>query len=137
PRVRGRRRRRRDVVLEWLSGRTLRFRELGLWLLVLRRVAAGVGVERAFLRATRNAAVLQLRRRQARSAARYHAQREDRFCRVRRSREPVGDWDGRRPQGAWAFSDYGDRPGVGADDAGDPGHRGFQGTLLSHIAMAA
>src|SRR6185295_2395316 len=58
--VRSRRRRRRHVVLESLSGRALRFRELDLRLLVLRRAAEGMGVERAFRRATRDAALLQL-----------------------------------------------------------------------------
>ena len=50
PRARGRRRRRRHLVLEPLSRRALRRREHGVLLLVLRRAAAGVGLDRALRR---------------------------------------------------------------------------------------
>ena len=55
--VRGGRRRRRHLVLEPLSRRALRFRELDLRLFVLRRAAAGVGLERALRGAARDAAL--------------------------------------------------------------------------------
>ena len=48
--LRGRRRRRRHLVLEPLPRRPLRRREHGVLLLLLRRAAAGVGVERALRR---------------------------------------------------------------------------------------
>ena len=90
-RLRGRRRRRRHLVLEPLSRRALRLRELDLRLLLLRRAAAGMGLERAFLAPARDAALLQLRRRQVRPAPRHHVRQPRRVGALRRDGQRVGD----------------------------------------------
>src|SRR5207302_9125509 len=64
--VRGRRRRRRHVVLEPLPWGAVRLRELDVRLFLLRRDPARVGVERALRGAAGNPPLLQLRGRQAR-----------------------------------------------------------------------
>ena len=97
-RARGRQRRRRHLVLEPLSGRALRRREHGVLLPVLRRAAAGVGVERALRRAARDPALRQPRRRPLRPAPRHpvrHARRAP-----RRSTRPTGAGRSRPSDGA-------------------------------------
>ncbi len=72
-RVRSRRRRRRDLVLESLSGRALRFRELHLQLFVLEGARAGVGVVQQVSGAAGDPALPEPRRRSLRPAPRHRA----------------------------------------------------------------
>ena len=64
-------RRRRDLVLEPLSGRALRRREHAVLLLLLRGAAAGMGLERTLLRPAGNPALRQPRCRPLRPPARH------------------------------------------------------------------
>ena len=119
-------------------GRALRFRELDLRLLLLRRAAARVGVERALLGAAGDAALLQLRRRQARPAPRHRVQLPGHGGASTTRRRTSGrsrPTDGRRARGA--LPDHRDRPAVGADHADDPGRRELPRRGLPHRRLAA
>ena len=70
-RPRGRRRRRRHLVLESLSRRALRFRELDLRLFVLEGAARRVGLAGALRPPARDRTLPQLRRRQVRPPPRH------------------------------------------------------------------
>ena len=95
-RVRGRQRRRRHLVLEPLSGRALRRRKHGVFLPVLRRAAAGMGVERALRRATGAAALRQSCGRSLRPAARHPVRHARDGSGVRRGERTLDDRDERR-----------------------------------------
>ena len=118
-------------------GRALRFRELDLRLLLLRRDPAGVGLERALLGAAGDAALLQLRRRQARPPPRHHVRQPRPSGDLRRGGERVGDRDRGRPPRARALPDHRDRPAVGADHAEHPGRGELPGRGLPHRPLAA
>src|SRR4029077_11168885 len=88
PGVRGRRWRRRHVVLEPLSGRALRRREHGLLVLVLGGAAAGVALDRALLRPAGDLEVREPRGGPLRPATRHpvrHARDDGRLRRGDRS----------------------------------------------------
>ena len=85
--VRAGRGRRRHLVLEPLSRRALRCREHAIFLFVLRRTAAGMGLERALRAAARDFEIRQPRRRSLRSASR-HPVRHPRRARRSSTRRP-------------------------------------------------
>ncbi len=74
PRLRGRKRRRRHLVLEPLSRLPLRRRKHGVFLLLLQRAAAGMAVARALRHAAGDPALHQPRCRSLRSQARHPVQ---------------------------------------------------------------
>ena len=99
---------------------------------------AGVGVERALRGAAGDAALLQLRRGQARPAARHRVREPDRGRHLRRGRERSGTIeieDGRRARARFLITAIG--PAVGADDADHPGGRELPRRVLPHRPLAA
>ncbi len=95
-RLRGRRGRRWDVVVESLSRRPLRRRVAGLLVLVRRGPAAGVGLERALRDATGDPGVRQPRRRPVRPAPRHPVRHPRHGGGVERRAAPLGGVDGSR-----------------------------------------
>ena len=91
--VRDRRRRRRHVVLEPLSGRALRRRKHGVLVQLRRRPPAGVGVDRALRAAARDRALRQPRGRSLRPAQGHHVQHEGHRGHLRRRRQHVDGHD--------------------------------------------
>jgi hypothetical protein len=122
-RVRGRYGRGRHLVLEPLSRRALRLRELDLRLLLLRRAAPRVGVERTLRGPARDAALLQLRGRQARPAPRHRVQQPDPGRGLRRGGGPVGGRGRGRSSGAGPLADHRHRAALGPHHAEHSGRR--------------
>ena len=89
-RARRRRRPRRDLVLEPLSGRPLRLGELHLRLLVLEGTAQRVALEGTVLRPAGKLALPELRRRQVRSAQIHAVQLQGRVGALRRGAMTCG-----------------------------------------------
>ena len=117
PGLRGRRRRRRHLVLEPLSRRALRRREHGLLVPVLGRAPAGVAVDRALRHPAGDPALHQPRRGPVRPAPGHPARDARDRRRVRRGDEPVDDRDGPRRPRVGAVLRHG-RPVVSSDAAG-------------------
>ena len=139
PRVRGGRRRRRHVVLEPLPGRALRRREPRLPVLLLRRAAAGVAVDRALPGAGGDPPLPRARRRPLRPASRHLARhaRDRRRCSTRRRHAGPS-----RPTRARSVTapllHHGHRLPVGAEGArGRPASDAFAGEMPPHRPLAA
>ena len=138
---RGRRRRRRHVVLEPLSGRPLRRREHGVLVPVLRRAPAGVGVDGALRDPARDPRATRTTSPTASTSAATSS--FDTRVASRRFDEDADRWRFRRPthgatRGVGAVPDHGDRvPVVGASMPDYPGHRHVRGRDLPHRPVAA
>ena len=136
--LRAGRRRRRHLVLEPLSRRALRRREHAVFLFVLRRAAAGMGLERALRAAAGDPEIRQPRRRPLRPAPRHPVQHPRRAAR-RSTRAPTL-WsvdDLRRQDGHRAIRRARHRLPVERADARHQGPRRLQGQGLSHRPLAA
>src|SRR5690606_8997162 len=126
----------RHLVLEPLSGGTLRLRELLIRLLLFAGVAGGVRLDRAFLAAARDGEVPQLRRRQVRSAPGYPILLPGHRRRLRRRRPLLGGDDRGRQSSHLPRPRDGGRPAVGAYLAARPRYRRFPGRGLPHGTLA-
>ena len=136
--LRGGRRRRRHLVLEPLPGRALRRREHGLLVLVLRRAAAGVALDRALRLPAGDPELHQPRRRPLRPAPRHPARDARDRGRLRRGDEPVDDRDRPRRPRVGALLHHGHRLPVRRAGARLPGAaRRFAGKMVSHRPLAA
>ena len=124
------------MVLEPLSGGTLRLRELQLRLFVFGRTPAGVGLERALRRPAGDRAVPEPRRGQVRPARGDSIQHPGDCGDLRRGREPLAGPDRRRPDRANAVSDYGDRHPVGPVRPRLRGTRQFRRRLVPYFPVA-
>ena len=129
--------RRRHLVLEPLSRRALRRREHAIFLFILRRAAAGVGLERALRAAARDPEIRQPRRRPLRSAPRHPVQHPRRARGLRRDDLPVVGRDLRRQDGHGKIRRARHRLPVERADARHQGPRSIQGQGLSHRPLAA
>ena len=107
--VRAGHRRRRHLVLEPLSRRALRHREHAVFVLVLGRTAAGVGMDRALRRAAGDPEIRQPRRRPLQPAPRHPVQHPRRLDRLQRGHRSL-DGDHRRRQALFARSTSSWRP---------------------------
>ena len=128
---------RRNLVLEPLSGRALRFRELHLRLFVLEGAAQRVALEGALFGAAGEPALPQLRRRQVRSAQIHAVQPQGRGGDVRRGQQSVAAQARRRPRADLPLRHSRGRAAVDADAAAAGRHGDVQGPLVPHLLLAA
>ena len=135
--ARRRRRPRRHLVLEPLSGRPLRLRELHLRLFILEGTARGVALEGTVLGPAGEPALSELRRRQIRPTQIHAVQLQGRGGAFRRGARSVAAHDQRRPRTDLPLRHHGGRSAFGADAAAAGGDGQFQGTLVPHLLLAA
>ena len=123
--VRGRHRRRRHLVLEPLSRRALRFRELFLRLLLLAGAAGGMGLVRAFRRPAGNAALSATTSPTSSTcAATSSSAAASTAAHLRRGHAKLGRSRWRTAAAhSRALPDHRDRPALGADHAAHRGRR--------------
>ncbi len=134
--VRARRRRRRHLVLEPLSGRALRRREHAVFLFLRRRPAAGMALAGKILGPARHSRLRQPCRRPLRPEEGHHL-RHDRDRRAfRRGRAPLDDRDRHGRAHPRAVLRHGDGLHLDGADPGHRRHRQLQGPHLPHRRLA-